>query len=279
MEMVNEFIEVNKLYIFGAALGLAFALLIVVIAYFYTSNTKTEIHPSEKLDNLSTLATRDDDSSTIDMVISEVDEEPRMIKHNFGTYQIYEIKDILTHEECDELIAQASAKGMSDSAVLSYGTDSITEMDTNHRKSKHGWFADNSGPVFQKIAAFTQISTMLPIENQEMLQISSYEKDGKFNAHFDACVYEDKAYCDKINNNAGQRKMTLLIYLNDNFEGGETEFVNLNFMMKPKKGNGILFENTDDNQNIYEESKHQGNTVKNGEKWIATKWVHFGKFA
>lgn len=240
---------------------------------------KAVVELPEKIpSNLSTLATKDDDSSTIDMVISEVDEEPRMIKHNFGTYQIYEIKDILTHEECDELIAQATAKGMSDSAVLSYGTDSITEMDDSHRKSKNAWFADNSGPIFQKIADFTQVSTMLPIENQEMLQISSYEKDGKFNAHFDACVYEDKAYCDKINNNAGQRKMTLLIYLNDNFEGGETEFVNLNFSMKPKKGNGILFENTDEQQNIYEESKHQGNTVKNGEKWIATKWVHFGKF-
>ena len=139
MEELTKFIEANMLYI-GAALALVCALVIVVIAYFYISKEKTEQDQSEKLDsNLSIIATKDDDSSTIDMVISEIEEEPRMIKHNFGSYQIYEIKDILTHEECDELIAQAITKGMSDSAVLSYGTDSITEMDTSHRKSKHGW--------------------------------------------------------------------------------------------------------------------------------------------
>ena len=204
---------------------------------------------------------------------------PKMVPHEFGGYTIFEIPDLLTAEQCDKLIALGKAKGMDSSAVLNYDTQSTTKMDETHRKSRHTWLNDEESPIIQEIAEYTSMVSKLPIENQETIQIASYEPGGKFNAHCDACIYDDKEYCDKINRNAGQRKLTLLIYLNDTFEGGATEFTTLKHKIKPEKGKAILFASTDENQVIYKESMHQGNEVLNGEKWIATKWVHFGKFS
>ncbi len=176
-------------------------------------------------------------------------------KHTFGKYELYELRNILTAEECESIIELAKAKGLQDSSVLAYGKEADTEMDTNFRKSKQTWFEDNASPVIKKIADYCEEITGLPKANQEMIQVAQYEKGGKFNKHYDACVYEDKSYCDKINRNAGQRKTTLLI------------------------GKGILFYDTDENQEIYKESMHKGNTVTSGEKWICTKWSHFGAFS
>lgn len=275
-------------YIWIAVGTLVIISIIMISLYFFwwkkpTPQMPVVTKPVE--DNLSTQATRSDENSSIDMTISEVDEpkptetNPKITPHEFGEFTVFEIRDVLTPEQCDELIALGKAKGMDDSAVLSYGTDSTTELDKTHRKSKHAWLKDEESPIIQELAEYTGMLSQLPIENQEMIQIASYEAGGMFKPHYDACIYEDKSYCDKINKGAGQRKLTLLIYLNDDFEGGETEFTNLNLKIKPEKGKAILFASTDENQVIHKESMHQGNEILSGEKWIATKWVHFGKFA
>jgi len=258
----------------------------MIAVYFLFGKKKEEKAPTpqDNQDEWSTKETRGDDNSTINMVISEVDEKPtgvnpKITPHEYGEYTIFEIRDVLTAQQCDELIALGKAKGMDDSAVLSYGKDETTEMDKSHRKSKHTWLKDEESPIIQELAEYTGMLSSLPVENQEMIQIASYEAGGMFNPHYDACVYEDKEYCDKINKGAGQRKLTLLIYLNDDYEGGETEFTTLNLKIKPEKGKGVLFASTDENQVIYKESMHKGNEVLSGEKWIATKWVHFGKFS
>lgn len=204
--------------------------------------------------------------------------EPKIVKHTHGDYVILEIFNLLSPDECEQLIAHALKKGMHESDVLSYGATSGTEVNNNYRNSKTAWLPDDDHPLCKRLAEFSQQITNIPIENQEMLQVAHYPPSGKFNEHFDACVYDDKDYCDKMNNYAGQRRSTLLIYLNDNFKGGETEFVNIGLKVKPEKGKAILFWNTDENENIIEKSKHRANPVENGEKWICTKWSHVKRY-
>jgi hypothetical protein len=74
---------------------------------------------------------------------------------------------------------------------------------------------------------FSEKITGIPKENQEELQVATYEPNGKFVEHFDSCIYEDREYCNRINHYAGERRATLLIYLNNDFKDGETEFVEL----------------------------------------------------
>ena len=193
-------------------------------------------------------------------------------------YQVQELEDLLTPEECDQLIAYAKKKGMKESDVLSYGAETDTVVDTKSRRSKTAWISDNEHSLAMKVALISEKLTGLPRNTQEMLQVAYYEPGGKFNDHYDACSEKNKDYCDKMNRYAGQRRSTLLIYLNDNFTGGETVFPKINVTVKPKKGKGILFWNTTPEEIIISESMHRGNPVEGGEKWICTKWSHVKEY-
>lgn len=204
--------------------------------------------------------------------------DPKIVKHTHGDYEVLEIFNLLTPEECKKVIEAAKAKGMQESDVLSYGASTGTKVDDQYRKSKTSWLPDDYHPLCMRLAQYSEQITGIPRENQEMLQVAYYEPLGKFNEHFDACVYDDKEYCEKMNNFAGQRRSTLLIYLNDNFKGGETEFVSIGLKIKPQVGKAILFWNVDEDENIIQKSKHRGNPVEDGEKWICTKWSHVRKY-
>ena len=198
----------------------------------------------------------------------------KVTTHLAKEYKVYEIKDILTKRECEDLIAFSKNKGMAESMVWSYDSQSGNQLDVSHRKSKQTWIGDEDHPVGMKLARISEYLTGIPMDHQEALQVAMYERQGKFNEHYDACVDKDPEYCNKMNAGSGERRSTLLVYLNDEFTGGETEFVNVGIKIKPERGKGILFWNTYDDETVIDDSKHRGNPVINGEKWIATKWSH-----
>ena len=250
-------------------------ILVIVELYIYLHINKHKI--SDKV------------IQTPDVIISEdvkkdtplFEKHDKVKRHIFDDYEVVEIWDVITSEECDKIIELTRKKGLIESEVLSYGNENTTMVDKNSRTSKQAWYSDNEDVIFTKIAKYNSVITQMPIENQEMTQVGMYLSGGKFNDHVDACVHKDndqKAYCDNMNKHAGQRRYTLLIYLNDDFEGGETEFIRLNLKIKPEKGKAILFKSTDENEVLYEQSMHRGNEVINGEKWIATKWTHFKEY-
>jgi len=197
-----------------------------------------------------------------------------VITHTFGDFSITEYPQLLTSDECKRIIQLAKEHGMKESDVLTYGKPSDTEVNTNHRKSKQAWIPDEKDPIFTKFAELTQIHSGIPKQNQEQSQVVVYDPNGKFDEHYDSCVYEDQEYCKRINNNAGQRRSTLLLYLNDDYDGGETEFTEIGLVIKPKAGKAIQFWSTDENENLLKKSKHRARPVLNGNKWICTKWSH-----
>lgn len=201
--------------------------------------------------------------------------EPRVVKHRLqGGYEIWEIFNLLTPAECKELMRYAEEKGLGDSYVWSYDGSSQNIVDTTHRKSKQAWLDDQEHPIAMKLALYSEKLTGIPRNHQEQLQVARYDPLGKFNDHYDACDYGDAEYCAKMNNNSGERRSTLLVYLNTDFTGGETEFPLVGFKSKPQVGKAILFWNVDENDKIIWQAKHRGNQVIGGNKWIATKWSH-----
>jgi prolyl 4-hydroxylase len=147
-------------------------------------------------------------------------------------YTVTELPNLLTSEECDTLILFAKNKGLQESNILGKND---TYSDPNNRSSKTSWIRDHEHPIAKKVALISEQLTGLPITNQEALQIAYYQKNGKFNPHYDACVSKNKEYCDNTNKHAGQRKVTLLIYLNDTFEEGTTTFPKIKKTIKPEK--------------------------------------------
>jgi prolyl 4-hydroxylase len=219
-------------------------------------------------------------SFVIYILFNYTKKEPRIVERHSRdcSYTIYEIHNLLTHIECDDLIQEAKTKGLDNSMVWNYKQETGNTLDEKHRQSKQTWLRNEDSEIANKISDVSVFLTKLPKENQESLQVANYERFGKFNTHFDACTFSGTEYCKKMNHNAGQRRTTLLIYLNDDFIGGETEFTEADIIIKPKKGKGILFWDTNDKEEILPLSKHRGNEVRQGEKWISTKWTHSGVY-
>ena len=95
----------------------------------------------------------------------------------------------------------------------------------------------------------------------EIPSIIRYTKGEFYKTHYD--------YFGKF-----KRDYTFLISLNDNYEGGETYFPNLEKEYKLKKGQALFFHNIDKDRNQTFYSLHGGKTIKSGEKWICNLWVH-----
>lgn len=66
--------------------------------------------------------------------------------------------------------------------------------------------------------------------------------------------------------NSPYRQLVTLLYLNDDFEGGETEFLYQNVRIKPQAGKFIIFP-------PFWTHTHRGNPPIGGSKYIITSWV------
>src|SRR6185436_6714053 len=88
----------------------------------------------------------------------------------------------------------------------------------------------------------------------ERIRYYRYEPHQYFAWHYDGCFSRS---------DIEESKLTLMIYLNDDFEGGETKFnvkyVYDEIVIKPEKGMALLFIH-----NLF----HEGSAVKSGIKYV-----------
>lgn len=187
----------------------------------------------------------------------------RPVYHRYGSYEIVEIRDALTHAECDALMAEAGRRKMIPSQVVTReGGEYVVEQD--NRNSMSLWLKDGDHASARKMGDVAEEWTRIPRAHQEYLQIVKYDEGGKFDAHYDP----------QYGSFTQSRCATLLLYLNDDYDGGATHFVKLGLKIRPEKGKAILFWNLDKKGEIIEQSMHCGEKVHSGNKWICTKWIH-----
>jgi prolyl 4-hydroxylase len=96
----------------------------------------------------------------------------------------------------------------------------------------------------------------------EPLHILSYEPGQQYRLHLDA-----------LPGVANQRRTTAILYLNDDFEGGATVFPAHGVSIAPRTGMLLVFDNVDDRGAPDRASEHAGEPVKQGRKWVATRWI------
>jgi prolyl 4-hydroxylase len=70
-----------------------------------------------------------------------------------------------------------------------------------------------------------------------------------------------------------KRNLTALIWLNADFEGGETEFPDLDIKVRGEVGDMLVFRNTDDDGERDPRMIHAGLPVTDGVKWMASRWI------
>jgi len=112
----------------------------------------------------------------------------------------------------------------------------------------------------------------------EDLQVVRYEgsiqkdRHGFYERHADYFT-PDEDTDSYFAHTGSNRFATILIYLNDVEAGGETEFLHSKLRVNATKGTMLLFYSMLPDGNLDEKSRHQGNPVLKGRKWISNLWL------
>jgi prolyl 4-hydroxylase len=112
----------------------------------------------------------------------------------------------------------------------------------------------------------------IPLHNMEANAILHYAPGEEITNHFDFVDPRTPNYEQEIARN-GQRVLTFLVYLNDDYEGGETEFPELGIVHRGQRGEGLYFVNALENNEPDLRTVHAGRPPQRGEKWIVSQFV------
>lgn len=110
----------------------------------------------------------------------------------------------------------------------------------------------------RRIAAFSGY----PVGNGESLTILRYIPGQEYRRHLDTLPHTEN-----------QRAATVIVYLNEGYAGGETRFNKLDLTVSGQGGDALFFANLDASGQPDPRSAHAGLPVRQGAKWVATRWI------
>jgi prolyl 4-hydroxylase len=176
------------------------------------------------------------------------------------------VKDIATPEICDWLIARARPR-LERAKVYGYDGEKSEIRFVNERTNTVCAFGGPDRDLFMailrsRIAEVTQMQ-MGAMEPPEILH---YSVGQEFQRHFDSPA-------DPNAPGTRHRVITLLLSLNDGYEGGETEFPAAGGRWRGRKGTAIYFWNVGPDGARDPRSLHAGLPVTRGEKWLLTQFI------
>jgi len=167
------------------------------------------------------------------------------------------LSNLITEDEIEHIKNEAR-KNFKVSTISSTHT-----IDEEVRKSETAWL-ELDDPIVKGVVEKCVSLTDRPFVNCEKLQVLRYNPGGFYKPHQDT-------FSDTIGN---KRMYTVIIALNDEYEGGETTFPNLKKSYKLSKGDGLFFNTLDNYELMTSRALHGGMPVKTGEKWICNVWIH-----
>lgn len=251
-----------------------------VMLFSFKGNIIEYLHPRRGwvLEHISEFSEKWSSSAMSVMEITnpngEPDYEQKEADYNKAKYDNPELKNnvsvrdnFLSDEECKYIIDLAipifkKSRLMAEENIEAYGRNS-------NSAEFHIYPNDE---ILNGIRKRASKILELPESHFEFFQCVSYEPNQEYQNHYDTFDEESPRGKKEIEEN-GQRKFTMLAYLNDDFDGGATYFPNLDFMMRPKKGRVVIFNNLDENGKVLKAAYHAGLPVTEGRKFAVNIWV------
>ena len=182
--------------------------------------------------------------------------------------RIRTIDGFATPRECLWLMERAKARLKPATIIASDGTQALDPARSNTGTEFQVLDMD---VVLEIVRARIAAATRLPVPLFEPTQVLRYEVGQEFKPHYDFLDPGNLAYGDQAR--FGQRIATFLIYLNEDFEGGETDFPKVEIRYRGRAGDAIFFANVDGAGRPDPLTLHAGLPPTSGEKWILSQWI------
>jgi hypothetical protein len=173
-----------------------------------------------------------------------------------------------THEECRWLIERAKVRLKPATIIASNGMQALDPARSNTGTEFQVLDMD---VVLEIVRARIAAATKLSVPLFEPTQVLRYEVGQEFRPHHDFLDPGNLAYGDQAR--FGQRIATFLVYLNEDFEGGETDFPKVGIRYCGRTGDAIFFANVDGAGRPDPLTLHAGLPPTSGEKWILSQWI------
>jgi len=184
--------------------------------------------------------------------------------------RVWSIPGFASAATCNRLIRRARGKLR---PAKMYNRQTKKESYLSGRNNSDCMFdIADSGVILLLLRVRISLVVCLPTFNMEPPQVLHYAPGQELKAHFDFVLEEDES------GTRSERAATFLLALNDEFEGGETEFFKTGLRVRGKQGDGLFFANVRDGRPD-RDSLHAGRPVISGEKWLFSQWIRNAPYA
>lgn len=174
--------------------------------------------------------------------------------------EVSSFRDFLSPAECSYVIARAQP--LLAPSVVVHPTTGQFIRDPIRSSTNAGFPFVSEDPVLHAINRRIAAATSTSYEQGEPLQVLSYAPGQQYKLHSDA-----------FSGDVNQRVVTFLVYLNADYQGGETFFPDLKLQVRGEPGEGLLFRNTRDDGTPHPLARHAGLPVTQGRKLLLSKWI------
>jgi prolyl 4-hydroxylase len=182
--------------------------------------------------------------------------------------RIYTSAHFTTPEVCDWLVSRS--KGLLRPSMMFDGQKS--NFNATRTCSDFVFDMVSSGVILVLLRIKISLATGQAVPQMEPPQIFHYALGQEIKPHHDF-LYDGEHSYGHEGGYQGDRKATFLLYLNDDYEGGDLEFVYPKLKHRGKKGDGIFFASMKDGKPD-PQSLHGALPVTKGEKFILSQWIH-----
>eukprot|EP01090_Pellita_catalonica_P005043 TRINITY_DN14888_c0_g1_i1.p1 TRINITY_DN14888_c0_g1~~TRINITY_DN14888_c0_g1_i1.p1 ORF type:complete len:197 (+),score=27.21 TRINITY_DN14888_c0_g1_i1:88-678(+) len=191
------------------------------------------------------------------------------------------VSNVLTPAECKKWIDRSEEKGYDDATHPKYQSAKIDMLERRNRENvRLVWLVEQEETegIYQRLLSHLPSTVHndrwrlcegnAAINN--MFRFYRYNNDTRFRAHYD----------NSFSKKGKRSHMSLLLYLNDDFEGGETTFYKWNreteilddVPVKPRQGSALIFFHSGKQSPLHEGSPH---TAKNKKKYVIRSDIMF----
>ena len=169
-------------------------------------------------------------------------------------------------DECDEIISHIDF--LNKNNLMFYEKESLHNQDHITSNLSHDWALDL--PAYSRISELIipkfkpcvdeYLTTFSLLQSYKFLLYDLKIKKIPIGGGFHQWHFENGGIA------YGQRKFVIQLYLNDDFEGGETEFLYQNRRELPRQGDVLIFP-------AGYTHTHRGNPPIGGDKYLVTSWA------